>query len=330
MPSLVNEYPLVSVVIPTYSRPLFLKRCINSVLQQSYTDFEIIVVDDNSPESGARRETEKVMQDYLNDRRITYVKHSENRNGSAARNTGWKIAKGKYITFVDDDDEIDKDKLVRQVECLEALDNAWGACYTGYRIVKGKRGNQVSCENRMGDCYVDALMRTMFMGSGSNLFLRKKVVDEIGGYDETFIRNQDIEFLVRVLEKNKIAFVDGIFLTIHQEGERIKRSFEQTDGCARAFLKKYDEKITALDTSDRERVISVISLERCRNAFYKMKFLDGLKILYDNKVKAKYIIRYVEYLTYRTISHKSFGFNGYNLHMSEAIKQSDSCMLKKD
>ena len=79
----------------------------------------------------------------------------------------------------------------------------------------------------------------MFMGSGSNLFLRKKVVDEIGGYDESFQRNQDIEFLVRVLENYKLAYVDEVLLTIYQEGNRINRSFEQIDKYAKYYLEVF-------------------------------------------------------------------------------------------
>lgn len=88
-------------------------------------------------------------------------------------------------------------------------------------------------------------MRTMFMGSGSNLFLRKKVVDEIGGYDESFQRNQDIEFLVRVLENYKLAYVDEVLLTIYQEGNRVSRSFEQIDKYAKYYLEVFQDKGTS-------------------------------------------------------------------------------------
>lgn len=164
--------PLVSIVIPTYSRPMYLERCIESVLGQTYCNIELIVVDDNNPNTNERLETEKVMEKYTNNEKVCYLKHSHNKNGSAARNTGWKHSKGKYITFIDDDDEINNKKIEKQVECLENLDDTWGACYTGYKIISEFEDDQISTENRSGDCYIDALMRTMFMGSGSNLFLR--------------------------------------------------------------------------------------------------------------------------------------------------------------
>ena len=241
---------LVSVVIPTYSRPLFLERAINSILSQSYSNIEIIVVDDNNPSTEYRKETEKVMEKFQNNSNIIYLKHTENKNGSAARNTGWKKAKGQYITFVDDDDVLDSKKIEEQVKCLENLTDEWGACYTAYKIVKQKGKNQVSSERRQGDCYVDAVTRTMFMGSGSNLFLRKAVVDEINGYDESFKRNQDIEFLVRVTEKYKIAFIDKNLLTIYQEGERKTRSLEEIEQYTKHYIDKFEERINKLNVKD--------------------------------------------------------------------------------
>lgn len=110
-----NNLPLVSVVIPTFNRPQYLQRCIESIKNQTYKNIEIIVVDDNNPNTLERRETEKVLSLYKNNSNIIYLKHERNKNGSAARNTGWKFSKGEYITFVDDDDIIYSDKIQKQV-----------------------------------------------------------------------------------------------------------------------------------------------------------------------------------------------------------------------
>ena len=307
---MVEKDILVSVVIPTYKRPVFLKRCIDSVLGQTYRNIEIIVVDDNDPKTEARKETELVIQAYAGVDNISYLRHDCNKNGSAARNTGWRHSHGRYITFIDDDDAIAPTKIAKQVECLEQLDDSWGACYTGYRLFKEHGDPQISSEKRFGDCYVAALMRTMFMGSGSNLFLRKSVVDEVNGYDETFIRNQDIEFLVRVSEKYKLAYVDEVLLTIYQEGIRPNRTFAQLESIAEHYLSKFKERIDRLEPNDKERVYAVISLERCRGAFYKKEYRKGLKLLKDNKVKLKYQVKYCKYLIHRKLTGQSYGFDG--------------------
>lgn len=301
---------LVSVIIPTYSRPVFLKRCIGSVMDQTYKNIEVIVVDDNDPDTDARQETELVMQSFADINNITYLKHDYNKNGSAARNTGWRHARGKYITFIDDDDVMAPTRIAKQVECLEQLDASWGACYTGYRVLKEHGDPQISSEKRSGDCYVAALMRTMFICGGSNLFLRKSVVDEVNGFDETFIRNQDIEFLVRVTEKYKLAYVDEVLLTIYQEGERFDRSFAQWESISEHYLSKFHERIDRLEPNDKERVYAVIFLERCRIAFYKREYWKGLKLLRDNQVKLKYQVKYCKYLIHRKLTGKSYGFDG--------------------
>jgi len=89
----------VSVIIPTYNRAHLVGRAIRSVLNQTYQDFEIIVVDDCSTDN-----TEEIVKGF-NDHRIRYMRHDRNRGGSAARNTGIKASQGKYIAFLDSDDE---------------------------------------------------------------------------------------------------------------------------------------------------------------------------------------------------------------------------------
>ena len=307
---MVKKDILVSVIIPTYKRPVYLKRCIDSVINQTYKNIEIIVVDDNDPETDARRETEQVMGSYTGIDNVTYLKHDHNKNGSAARNTGWRNSHGKYITFIDDDDVMASTRIEKMTACLEHLDSSWGACYTGSRLLKEYGDPQISSEKRFGDCYVAALMRTLYIRGGSNLFLRKSVVDEINGYDESFIRNQDIEFLVRVLEKYKLAYVDEVLLTIYQEGERPVFSYEKLESISQHYLSKFRKRIDALPPEDRSRVYSVIALERCRGAFTARKYWKGVKILIDNKVKLKYQVKYCIYLIHRKLTGKSYGFDG--------------------
>ena len=91
-----KKKPLVSVIITTFNNVEYLPRAIESVLHQTYPEIELIVVDDNPPESEARQETEKVMERYP---QALYLKHPENRNGAAARNTGIRSAGGEYIAF---------------------------------------------------------------------------------------------------------------------------------------------------------------------------------------------------------------------------------------
>jgi len=91
--------PIFSVIIPTYNRANLLPRPIKSVLNQTYQNFELIIVDDCSTDN-----TEEVVKAFF-DERIKYFKHKKNKGVLGARNTGFKLAKGKYIAFLDSDDE---------------------------------------------------------------------------------------------------------------------------------------------------------------------------------------------------------------------------------
>jgi len=108
--------PKVSVVIPTCNRPDLLPRAIKSVLAQTYQDFEIIVVDD-----GREKSSENVVAG-IGDARLKYIKQTDKKGGSAARNTGIKAAAGDFIAFLDDDDEWLPEKLDKQVRGLDGCD----------------------------------------------------------------------------------------------------------------------------------------------------------------------------------------------------------------
>ena len=298
---------LTTIVIPTYKRPAFLERAIESVKKQTYRPIEIIVVDDNDPNTKEREETELVMKNY-DERFIRYIKHECNKNGSAARNTGWRAAKGDYITFLDDDDEISPDKIKAQVECMEALDETWGACYTAYHILMKNGTVQHSGTTQSGDVYLRALMRTFYMGSGSNVLLRKSVVDEIGGYDESFKRNQDIEFMARAFEHYKVAYVPKDLLTIHMEVRAIKRTFEFVDGVTIFYLDKFSDRINQLEVQDKHRVLSVITLDRARVACHFKEYRPAIRMIKENHVTFMELVKYLKYLLNRYVSKKSYGF----------------------
>lgn len=300
--------PLVSVVIPTYKRPNTVSRAIQSVLGQTYDNIEIIVVDDNNPSTPEREATECVMTQYQLNPQVTYIQHECNKNGSAARNTGWRQANGKYITFIDDDDEISSLKIEKQVDCMESLDSSWGACYTAYHTLMRDGTAQKSANSEIGNVYLRTLMRNFYVGSGSNLLLRKSAVDEIGGYDESFRRNQDIEFMVRIFEKYKVAFVNEDLLTIHWEVRDVKSSYEFIEDVTAYYLEKMNDRISSLAPRDQHRVLAVIALDRSRVALTYKQYKEIFKILRSNSVTIREVCQYLCYLVKRVRTKLSYGF----------------------
>lgn len=182
--------PLVSVIIPTYKNDGSLERAINSVLNQGYNNIEIIVVDDNNPDSDYRKTTEKLMGLYKEKDNIKYIKHNYNKNGSAARNTGFRNSQGLYISLLDDDDYFVEDKIELQVDFLEKH-SEFDAVYGG-RYEK----NSTIIYEKEGDLTED-LLGYKILPCTCSLMLRREAYETLNGFNETYKRHQDFEFLLR-------------------------------------------------------------------------------------------------------------------------------------
>ena len=185
---------MISVIIPTYNRAKLLQRAMKSVLNQTFQDFELIVVDVGSTDN-----TKKVVSEY---EEVKYV-YQENSGGAAKpKNTGIKIAQGEYIAILDDDDEWLPTKLEKQVKFLEENPeiDVVGCNY----LING--GKEYKIPN-----YKDVLKRILVtddMGPGSIMMYRKKVFDEVGGFDENLKSGQDKEMRIRLASKGyKFRFI---------------------------------------------------------------------------------------------------------------------------
>ena len=122
----------VSIIIPTYKRSLFLTRAIDSVLNQTHTNIEIIVVDDNTPGSEHEKETKITLERYSEDVRVVYHKNKRNFGCALARNEGIVASTGDYITFLDDDDIYLPDKVASQLQYM--LENQLDMSFTALRL----------------------------------------------------------------------------------------------------------------------------------------------------------------------------------------------------
>lgn len=267
----MNTNSLVSVIIPTYKRPDTLDVSINSVLRQTYPNVEVIVVDDNNPDTEGRRLTEEKMVQFSENPRVKYIKHEKNKNGSAARNTGAMASQGEYVAFLDDDDEYRTRKIESQLEVLATKDNNWGCCYSKYATRKSGQKAVESDECREGNLYLEALMREFHIASGSNLLVRKEAFMAIGGFDESFKRNQDIEFLARLLKKFKIAYSDycGLIVNIHFE-----HNYFDEQEIIKHYLERFEGYIKALTPNEQQLFYRKISQQR---------FFDYLRVKHDYK-----------------------------------------------
>lgn len=298
----------MSIIIPTYGRSDRINRAIDSALSQNYSNFEVIVVDDNNPGTLEREETEKSIVKYKSQSNFRYIKHPKNLNGSAARNTGIKYSSGEYITFLDDDDEYFPDKIKLQVNSLESLDSSWGMCYTGYKKIDQYENIQFSAEKSEGFLPVKSLSKNLFVGSGSNFMVRRSVVEEVKGFDDSFMRNQDLEFMSRVLLKYKIKHVDYTGFLVHNEIREIKYSYEEIVGINNSYKTRFKNIIGSLKKEDQEKVWLILSLLDVRDAITYKKYKEVYSIIKNNRINIFILLKYISYLIYRVITKKSFGF----------------------
>lgn len=188
----MNNSPLISVIIPSYKSRGGLQKSVDSVIAQSYKAFEVIVVDDNNPDTPERQSTEQLMQKYTVDSRVIYIKHEANKNGAAARNTGIRASKGEFIAFLDDDDSWKEDKLEKQLAFLDSHPE-FDAVYTYTQNSKGYTPWTIPYE---GNVIFPLLMNRSRMYTSTLLLTRKSVL-AIGGFDDSFRRHQDYEFLIK-------------------------------------------------------------------------------------------------------------------------------------
>ena len=186
---MIENNALVSIVIPTYKRSDTLIDAINSVLSQTYSNIEVLVVDDNDPETEWRTITKNKMMAFDGNPKVKYIQHECNKNGSAARNTGIKNASGEYFCFLDDDDCYYPEKIEKQLKCLEETDA--DACFCDYK----KNGKDVHIDEKFD--FVHNIFLELPTPQTSGWLVTKRAVDLLQGFDESYYRHQDYEFLLR-------------------------------------------------------------------------------------------------------------------------------------
>jgi glycosyltransferase involved in cell wall biosynthesis len=223
---------MVSIILPTHNREVELSRAIRSVLEQSHSHFELIVVDDGSTDG-----TPAVVGGF-DDPRIRYIKHTRRSGAAAARNTGIRAASHDYIAFQDSDDEWLPGKLARQLKLLEEAAEEVGAVYCGYiRIGPGNSERyfpQRHIREREGDIR-KAILRESFIGTPT-LVVRRRCLDHVGLFDERLPRFQDWELMIRLAAEYRIAFIPEPLLRAFWAAENISSGHDRSLAEAEALI----------------------------------------------------------------------------------------------
>lgn len=199
--------PFFSVVIPLYNKETFVAKTIESVLVQTFQDFEIIVVDDVS--------TDRSLEIASGFDKVKIVSHEKNKGLSASRNTGIANANSDFIAFIDADDVwkpyfLEKiNEMIGKFPSAGLFASGYEECYPGNRIVEIHKNLDFAPDemNIVSDAFAANSHQPMFCYS--SIVIRKDVFDKVGNFDENITLGEDVDFNIRALQKFPLAYFNN-------------------------------------------------------------------------------------------------------------------------
>ena len=317
-----NYIPKVSVIIPCYNGAKWICDTINSVLNQTYQDFELIVVDDGSIDNSKR-----IIDHYLSNERVTYIQHKENKGIPATRNTGIRASKGQYVAFLDQDDLWLPKKLEKQVRLFEKdKDGKIGLVFTDL-LYFDSRGR--TFEGTWPDRTVARLLSTKskkdtliqlfkenFISTPTAVMIRnKECFERLGLLNEELYSADDFEFWLRIAGNFKIEYIDKHLIKkrLHENNTYEKYAKEG---------KIYQDLITV--TNDSVKRYPFLNKFRDRK-LGRFHYLYG-RCLFNNNQAVKARREFLKTLYYNPLHWRAFVF--YVLAFSGKFSQSLYSKLK--
>lgn len=229
--------PLVTAILPTYNRPERLKRAANSVVEQTYRPLELIIIDDSSYEFYAPDIVSNLNDDTIHTR---ILRHDENQGVSVARNTGIDEANGKYVAFLDDDDEWLPEKTERQVKELEYSDSGIAYCWVR-RLDSSENQRAVHAPKKSGDI-TERLLKENVTGTTSTVVASTELCQSMDGFDESFPRWNDWDFSLRASQRTTFTVVQHVL--VHQytwDGNQLSDDFDKVKTARNQLISKHIE-----------------------------------------------------------------------------------------
>lgn len=259
------DRPLVSVIIPHYQRFSLLKEAIDSVAAQTVPDWELIAVDDGSPQAAGQaflREARERYRGRIAADRLRFVRIPHCGHPGAVRNEGAHHAKGRYLAFLDSDDLWLPDKLHHQLKWMEDHpDRKWSHTREEWR-----RGDRVLSQSkqhhrREGDIFSDSLQKCII---GPSTVLIQRLFFESGqGFDESIEVGEDYELWLRLLSSEPIGYLEEA-LTVKRAGEwnQLSSKYEEITSFHLAALEKYIQWAAEKPELREKRCLAVIQFQK--------------------------------------------------------------------
>lgn len=216
----VSNETLVSIVVPTFNRPERIPEVIKTVKNQHFENWELIVVDDNPPESNARLLTKKNIEPFITTN-IRYIELTRNCGACEARNRGAREAEGDYIAFLDDDDLWEPQKLSLQIQCFKedpTLDFLiCGVHQLGY-------GTSQTFEFKFKGPFFDYFLNVGYGVCCSAMMVKKASFLDIGGFDPDQPSYQDLDLILRITKNGKAKVLPNVLITYNLGEDGITRN----------------------------------------------------------------------------------------------------------
>lgn len=236
--------PTVSVILPTHNRADVLDRAIRSVLNQTYSNLELIVVDAASSDG-----TPEVVQ-AIDDKRLRCVRLNSDPGPAATRNEGIEVARGKYIAFVDDDDEWDRTKLAKQVSVLKESAENVALVYCWMKYVY-EDGNVIEYQPTVNGDIFERTLDGQPIGNTSTLLVTRSAVERVSGFDEALWRGDDGDFIRRLAKRYNVDYVPELLVTYHTDHDHGRITNQRGSG-VRDAIKAQKKKLEKFESEYRE------------------------------------------------------------------------------
>ena len=266
------EIGLVSVVTPTYKQNGLLERAIKSVLNQTYTNLEMLVVNDNNNEDAYTSGVKEIVGKF-NDSRLRLILQEKHINGAAARNAGIQAAHGEYIAFLDDDDYWSKNKLERQIAVLSKLDSTWGGVTCRNVAIQNGKVCAALSTLKDGDVCKDILLRLVNISTDC-ILLRRKCLDETGYFDINLKRHQEVQLLSFFTREYKIKMVDEFLVYVDANESGNQPSVEKMEQIKKDFFESVKPVMDTFTLCEQKQIKAMHQFE-----------LGVLQARSENKIK---------------------------------------------
>lgn len=261
--------PRVSVILPSYNGEKWLARSIGSVLNQTFNDLELIVIDDGSTD----HTPELVTRFADSDRRVKYIREENYGAPARPRNAGIKASSCEYIAFLDSDDEWVGDKLAKQLDLFSSLGSRCGIVSSNILLVDDQTGSVVGrhdISRYLVSGVEENLLEYNFLLTPSAVLARRALIEDVGLFDELLRFTEDWDIWIRACERFEISYVPEFLTKYHIHGGNVTKNLRISDDAnelEKIFL-KHKERF-AMYPAVHERMSRRLGSKNCAMGQYE-------------------------------------------------------------